>query len=181
MSPTALEASRQFMAAANRSTTLYDLSADYLEVLNLLEDAPDDLALEQELDHLAGQITHKAEAIAGLVAHYEGLASVRKAEAKRLTDRAEADKHRADRLRAYVLQHMQALGSERIETARFTLSVRTNPPSVQVLEEMMIPAEFIKTVTTTSVDKRAILEQLKTTGEVVPGVEITRGQRLEIR
>jgi hypothetical protein len=32
-----------------------------------------------------------------------------------------------------------------------------------------------------SVDKRAILEAFKTTGEIVPGVEVTHAQRLDIR
>jgi hypothetical protein len=59
--------------------------------------------------------------------------------------------------------------------------VRTNPPAVQVLEEMLVPKEFIKTVVSTAVDKRAILDHLKSTGEVVDGVAITRGQRLDIR
>jgi hypothetical protein len=44
-----------------------------------------------------------------------------------------------------------------------------------------VPAEYVRTVTTTSVDKRAILDAYKTTGEIVPGVEVTRGQRLDIR
>jgi hypothetical protein len=179
---TALDVTRGFMDLAPRTTTLYDLSAEYLRVLDLLEDAgDDDQALELELDQLAGQITHKAEAIAGLVAHYEGLASIRKGEAKRLKERAEADERRADRLRDYVLRHMQALGSERIETARFTLAVRTNPPAVSVLVEQLVPAEYVRTVTTTSIDKRAILDAFKRTGEIPDGVDISRGQRLEIK
>ena len=182
---TVLEASRAFVAAANRTTTLYDLSAEYLHVLDLLdaasEDDQDPQALELELDQLAGQITHKAEAIASLVAHYEGLASIRKAEAQRLKARADADAKRAERLRAYVLQHMQAMGTERIESARFTLSVRTNPPAVTVLVEQLVPAEYVRTVVTTSVDKRAILDNFKATGEIPDGIDIARSQRLEIR
>jgi len=79
-----------------------------------------------------------------------------------------------------VLRHMVALGSERIDTARFRISVRTNPPAVQVLEEMLIPDDYKRVITTTSVDRKAIMEHLKSTGEVVPGVEVTRGVRLVI-
>jgi hypothetical protein len=177
-----MEATRGFMDLAQRSTTLYDLSAEYLRVLDLLEDpdADQDL-LESELDQIAGQITHKAEAIAGLVAHLDGLASIRKAEAQRLRDRATSDEHKAQRLRRYLLEHMQALGSQRIETARFTLSVRTNPPAVSVLVEQLVPAEYVRTVTTTSVDKRAILDAFKRDGVIPEGVGISRSTRLEIR
>jgi hypothetical protein len=167
---------------AERSTTLYNLASEYLRILDLLEDPEADAdALERELDGLAGQITHKAEAIAGLIRQCEGMASMRKSEADRMRDLAAADQRHADRLRDYVLRHMQALGSERIDTARFRLSLRTNPPSVHVLEELLVPDDYKRVVTTVSVDKRAILENLKTTGEIVPGVEVIRGQRLEIR
>ena len=76
---------------------------------------------------------------------------------------------------------MLQVGSERIETARFTLAVRTNPPSVTVLEEMLVPADYIRTVTTTSVDKRAVLDAFKRTGEIPEGIDISRGTRLEIK
>jgi CRP-like cAMP-binding protein len=176
------EASRTFVAVAERSTTLYSLTEDYLRILDLLEDSDAEHdALEQHLDSLAGQITHKAEAIAGLIKQCEGMAATRKAEADRMRELAAADQRHADRLRDYVLRHMQALGTERIDTARFRLSLRTNPPAVQVLEELLVPDDYKRVVTTVSVDKRAILEVLKTTGEIVPGVEVTRGQRLEIR
>jgi hypothetical protein len=167
---------------AQRSTTLYDLASDYLHILDLLEDPESDAAqLEQQLDGIAGLITHKAEAIAGLIKQCEGMAAMRKAEADRMRDLAAADQRNADRLRDYVLRHMRALGSLRIDTARFRLSLRTNPPAVHVLEEMLVPEEYVRTVTTTSVDKRAILEAYKTTGEIVDGVEITCAQRLDIR
>jgi len=177
-----VEASRAFHRAAERSTTLYDLSAEYVHILDLLEaeDADAD-ALESELDRIAGKITHKAEAIAGLVMQLDGMSAMRKAEAKRLRERAEADESHAARLRDYLLRHMRAIGTERIDTARFTVSIRQNPPSVEVLEEMLVPPKWLRVVTTTSVDKRAILEHVKATGEVPDGVEIVRRTRLDIR
>jgi len=181
MTTTLEKTSREFMLAAERSTTLYDLSADYLRVLDLIEEAPDDEALEAELDRIAGKLTQKAESIAGLIAHFEGVSAMRKAEAQRLKERSDTDQKRADRLRAYLLRNMQALGTEHIETVRFSLKVRTNPPAVQVLEEQLVPAEYIRTVVTTSVDKRSILEDFKQTGEIPHGVDITRAQRLEIK
>ena len=94
---------------------------------------------------------------------------------------AAADQRNADRLRDYLLRHMRELGSEKIDTARFKISVRTNPPSVSLLEQMLVPEEFMRTVTTVSVDKRAVLEHFKSTGEIVPGVDITRSTRLDVR
>ncbi|HEY1294698.1 MAG TPA: siphovirus Gp157 family protein [Chloroflexota bacterium] len=182
MTSVAIAATRQFSAAAQRTTTLYELSEAYVRVLDLLEDPDaDQELLEAELDRIAGAITAKAEAIAGLVAHLDGLASIRKAEAQRLKDRATADEHKAQRLRAYLLGHMQAIGTERIDTARFTISVRLNPPAVSVLAEPQVPAEFLRTVTTMSVDKRAVLDAYKRDGVIPEGCDISRSTRLDIR
>jgi hypothetical protein len=180
VSSAALEASRAFMQVAQKTTTLYELSADFLRVLGALEsDADEDL--EIELDQIAGQIAQKAEAIGGLVAQLDGMAKMRKAEAQRLRDRASADERHAARLREYLLRHMQEIGTERIDTARFTVAIRQNPPAVEVLEELLVPDDFKREVTTVSVDKRAILDHFKAQGEIVPGVEIVRRQRLDIR
>lgn len=181
--PSVEDASRRFVQIAERSNTLYSLSADYVRVLDLLEsgDIDDEEVLEDELDRLGMAITHKAEAIAGLVAYLDGIASVRRKESDRLLVRARADEHHAEQLRAYVLKHMQAIGKDRIDTARYTLAVRSNPPAVEVVDDQAVPSEFIKTVITTSVDRRRILEHLRETGEVPDGVEIVRRQRLEIR
>ena len=170
------------MTIVERSNTLYALAADYLDVLALLEDPDADvLELEKTLDSIAGLLTQKADNIAALVQHIEGMAAMRKAEADRMRDLAVQDQKRAERLRSYLLRHMQALGSERIDTARFKISVRTNPPSVSLLEQMLVPEEFMRTVTTTSIDKRAILEHYKSTGEIPAGVDITRSTRLDVR
>jgi hypothetical protein len=170
------------MDIATRASTLYDLSADYLSVLTLLEDTDDDPALlEQALDAITGKITQKADGIVALARQIEGMAALRAAEAKRMHALAQADARRADRLLDYLLRHLVAIGAEHVETARFRLSVRQNPPSVQVVDAGAIPAEFIRTVTTTSVDKRSILATLRDTGEIVPGVEIRRSQRLDVR
>ena len=79
------QASQAFMHAANRATTLYALSDEYTRLVDLLEDPEADPALvEQELDRISGAIAQKAEAIAGLIKWYEGLANMREAEAKRM-------------------------------------------------------------------------------------------------
>ena len=59
-----------------RSNTLYALAAEYLDTLALLEDdAADADALEQQLDGIAGLLTQKADNIAALVQHIEGMAT----------------------------------------------------------------------------------------------------------
>ena len=60
-----------------------------------------------------------------------------------------------------------------------SVSLRTNPPAV-VLEELLVPGVYKRVMTTISVDKRLILETFKNTSEVVPDMEVSRGQRVDI-
>lgn len=175
------EVSRAFVRAAERGTTLYELSAEWNTLLDALEDGEaDEATIEDQLAKLGGAIKEKSESIAGLIRWCEGLAEMRKAEAKRMTDGAKRFENKASWLRSYLLQHMRAMELPKIETGRFTIAVRQNPPAVEVLEEMLIPQEFKRVVQEVVIDKRGILEHLKTTGEVPAGVEIRRGESLRI-
>jgi len=49
-----------------------------------------------------------------------------------------------------------------------------------VLEELLVPDVYKRVMTTISVDKRLILETFKNTSEVVPDMEVSRGQRVDI-
>jgi hypothetical protein len=179
------ELTREFMLAAGRTTTLYDMSAAYSELLVRIEDGEydDDTAADIEaiIDAIGGAIETKAEAIVSLATDLEYRAAAGRAEAKRLTDRAIARERKAERLQQYLLRAMQAAGIPRIETVRFTLAVRQNPGRVEVLEQAMVPRDFIKTVVTETVDKRAISAHIKESGEVPDGVELVKSSRLEVR
>jgi hypothetical protein len=172
------------MAASRQMNTLYELSAEYLHILDLLEDPDADQdALEHELDAVAGRLALKAEAIGGLITHLDYIAEARRAEYRRLRERAQADERHAQQLRDYLFRHMQEIGTERIETARFTFSVRTNPPAVEITDLELVPSEFIRPHVLDEFDvmKTVIKDHWKETGEIPAGVEIVQRQRLVIR
>jgi hypothetical protein len=52
--------------------------------------------------------------------------------------------------------------------------MRTKPPSVEVVTEALVPPEFIRFTLVTSVDKRPILDQIKSTGELPDGITVIR-------
>lgn len=179
----AREASRNFMTAANRLPTLFDIGEEELRLLLLLEEVTehdDELELQTELDLIDQMMVSKVEGYVSVIRSLEAMAEARKVEADRLKARSQTAAKHAEWLRNRLLQHMQMTGRNRIETSRFTLSVRQNPEKCTVLEEMLVPQEFKKTVVTTTVDVNAIKAHLKTTGEIVPGVTISRSERLQI-
>lgn len=52
------------------------------------------------------------------------------------------------------------------------MSITKNPLSIEIQNEDEIPAEFKQEVVTTKIDKTAIKNYFKETGEIVPGVRI---------
>ena len=173
---------RAFITSAEKLTTLYALSDQYNRILDLLEAAEDPEGtpdLELELDRIAGSFVQKAGSIAGLVAHLEGLAIVRKTEANRLRQRADVCEARAERLRSYLCRNMEAIGQKRIETDRFTISVRSYP-HVEVSDPAQVPSDYHRVKIIDDVDKRAILAAYRRDGEIPAGVEIVHESKVLI-
>ena len=89
----------------------------------------------------------------------------------------------AQGLRDYLKRNMEAAGIERIECPLFRLTVKHNPPAVEVLDERQVPAEFWVTpppkVPEARIDKTAVKAAIKA-GMEVPGARLVQGSRLEI-
>lgn len=62
----------------------------------------------------------------------------------------------------------------------FTIATQMNPPKVKVVDEAIIPGKYIVTETTTKLDKKAMLNDLKA-GNAVPGADIERTDRIVIK
>ena len=62
------------------------------------------------------------------------------------------------------------------------MSIAKNPISVEVVNEAEIPSEYKKEIIETKIDKKAITDYFKETGEIVPGVNInTQNTSLRIK
>lgn len=191
---TALEqAERGFLQAAERLPVLWNLGEQWDRTVLKLEDPDADPAeVEAELDRLVGDITTKAYGVAVVLQSLDKLAEWQRAEGKRLSDKAKATEAHAERLKAYVLACMKTIGTDRIDTGTFTLSIRQNPPHVDIQNEPVlarvegyetmpdIPAEFVRLITLYKVDKRALLASVKATGVVPEGTDVSRGERLQV-
>lgn len=95
--------------------------------------------------------------------------------------RIKAEERRQEWLKAQALKGMIALGVTKIESPDIEVKLGKLPPSVRVLDEAQIPAEYIKVKTEQSVDKIALSAALKA-GKDVPGVMlVTNGQKIIIK
>ena len=77
---------------------------------------------------------------------------------------------------------MERLGLQKIETELGSLSIAKSPISVEITNEDELPDEFKQQVVTTKIDKKAIADNFKATGEIPNGVVIhTENTNLRIK
>jgi hypothetical protein len=153
-------------------TTLIEISLDMTMLDQELEDlidSPDaqDEAIAKYLDNLAKATTlrdQKLDNYAGLIRELEIRADARKAEAKRLSDRAAVDQSKADRLKRSLQNFFGAHELKTVETNRFRLTLANNGGKLPVIFDSRpveeLPEQFTKTKTVTSADNEAIRKAL---------------------
>jgi hypothetical protein len=164
--------------------TLYEAEDNLLALLNSLEIAE---GMAQEAEVLEEIRTawlaaaEKRDRVCQFLAHLEAQQEFAAAEMKRLKERKDQMERIQERLEGYVVQVIRSFGLDaknrypKLEGLTSTLSIRSCPDSVKILDESLVPLEF-KTVTISeTVDKRAIGARLDT-GASVPGADLATGK-----
>jgi hypothetical protein len=116
----------------------------------LAESAEDGLTPEIEgalAAYLKGAV-EKRDRVAEFIRFCEGMAELAKAEVKCLQARQKHFEAAAECVSSMVLRVLDWLGAEKLEGRTNTLKKRKRPPSVNVIDEQKIPAEY-KRVTVT--------------------------------
>lgn len=153
--------------------TLYNITNKFAELMDRAENGE---LTEEEYnklgEELALELQNKSSNIIGYVRNSELLIEAMKAEEKRISDMRKAGEAKLEKFKQYVLENMERLGLSKIQTELGALSVSKNPMSVEIENEDEIPSEFKQEVVTTKIDKTAIKNHFKTTGEIIPGTKI---------
>ena len=162
-------------------TKLYDLTADYRRLQELMDEDIDQEAVRDTLEAIEGAIEVKAKNIAVLVQSMGNDADIIKAEEQRLAARRKAIENRQKWLKDYLQYNMEAVGIDKFKTPTHTIALQNNPPALNIYDEGKIPASYMTIIPERwEVDKQAVKEDLKA-GAEVPGAELTRGKSLRIR
>lgn len=167
--------------------TLYNINQTRLDFLEKVEsgEIPEE-AIADTLASLDGDFEEKVDDTACFIKSLLGEVQAIKSEADSLVERANAKKHKAEKLTDYLLQEMQFAGKAKIETARNKLQIRTNPPAVQIgnVDAFVIWAKAnandLLTYKDPQPSKKAIKQAIKD-GKEVPGVELVCGEKLTIK
>lgn len=166
-------------------TALYTLTDQYLQLAQKLADGDFDaqtIADTIEASGIADEIAVKAQGIECMarasIAHNEAI----DAEIDRLKALKLQRQKVADGLREYLKSEMERAGIEKIECPIFKMSIAKNPPAVDVFEQGLVPADYMRQPDPPppAIDKAAIKESLKL-GRDVPGARLVQGTRLVVK
>ena len=125
-----------------RALTLFQIE----ESLVLLAESAEEEGLTPEIEqaltvYLEGAV-EKRDRVADFIHFCEGMAELAKAEGKRLQARQKHFEATAERVSAMVLRVLDYLGVKKLEGRTNTLKKRKCPPSVKIIDEAKVPAEF---------------------------------------
>lgn len=145
--------------------TLYELNEQWQSIFEMLEnpEIPED-AIFDTIEGIEIVMAEKAENYGKMIKSFADMASACEDEAKRLRERANGYKKRADELKQNLYGSMKLTGQAKIKTPMFTFWTQANPESVKVNDvEQLFALGYVKPlkVTEDSLDKTAIKEAIK--------------------
>lgn len=163
--------------------TLYELSDAIRQVIDrgfALDEETGEITFDEtNLDELRIMFREKAEACALYVKDQRALAKAIRDEERLLAERRRSAERRAGRVERYLLAHIDELPDRRLETQRVALSTRRST-AVEVVNDGMVPDEYMTYKTTKTVNRDAIRKALKA-GESVPGCQLEERTNVIIR
>jgi len=168
-----------------RNRTLFELTADLVELFDALDMAEDDTEAEKLIEAALTEdmpkFQDKADGYAHLIREFEKRAEARKAEAERHAQAARSLAGNAYRLKTAVMSALQMMGMKRLDTDVNSFRVCGNggKTPLDIHDPNLIPGDF--TYTVQELDKDKIRRALET-GEDVPGaILMERGKHLRIK
>jgi hypothetical protein len=179
------------------STQLYDLRPEYESLADLAMEAPnlsdDPRELAQELEAIREELNPKLLSLAKVVRTLEAEAGLLEEHGRALMGRASTRRVRVDHLKHWMQLQMEGAELERLKDPFVIVWLQRSPASIAVLNEEVVPAEFKRVtlklplsavppgllglVQTCDIDRTAIHELIKSTGELPPGIEYVCDRR----
>ena len=161
-------------------STLYELTNDYLTLLDMAEDPDiDEQALIDTMEGIEGEIEIKADGYARVMKQLEATSANLEFEEKRLMNRRKTIDRNIKRMKQALQDAMIATGKPKFKTDLFSFTIRKNPASVVIDRETCIPPEFL-IPQDPKIDKKAIKAAIDR-GDDITFAHLEQGESLIIR
>lgn len=156
---------------------------DDLEALFDTRDGCEDPAMLAEIDiaiaWAAQDLSKKVDSTAYMLSKWASEADRFKAEADRLYVKSNALKMRSTWLKGTILQFLKSHGQPELKGEFNRFVIAKNPPALNITDADIIPAKYIELVPATTRIHNDELKAALKLGVIVPGAELTRGERIE--
>jgi hypothetical protein len=163
--------------------SLYVIANEHRAMVErLMEGQEDPQSIADTIEAESYPLEVKAQNVAFAIRNLEATAAAIRQAEQEMAARRKKIENRAQQVRDYLQTCMEIANVSRIECPHFALAIKNNPPSVEVFEPDLVPAEYRKTPEPAApvIDKTAIREAIKA-NKKVPGVMLVQGSRLEIK
>lgn len=142
------------------------------------EDEGEAQLMASALEAIDGEYTETITNCVYALRNIEAEAEAIRAEEKRLAARRKASENKADRLKEYIAQGMRGHGDDKLDAGIFKLAFRRGLGRVDIIDESIIPAEYIESVP--KIMTADINKALKG-GAIVPGAVLVYDEKLTIK
>lgn len=167
-------------------TSLFVLTNDYLQLAETLADGDFDATTVSDTIEASGimdSLQDKAQALEFVARDATAHNTTIDAEIARLTALKAQRERIAAGLRNYLKTNMERAGIQKITCPLFSISIRNNPPAVEIIDQLSLPTEYWHTPEpkppVPMPDKSAIKAALQSGIEIM-GAKLTQSTRLAI-
>lgn len=150
---------------------LHEISTDIKSIL----DSDDQELINDNLDSMELAFNEKAESLVKYTQNIE--ADIKQVDdmIKQLQARKKTMKNKVDSFREYIRHNMEANGFNKIECPLFTMTLKKAPAVLDVIDESLIPDEFVDVEVVEKINSTKLKNALKA-GEV-EGARLVEGKR----
>ncbi|QDX56938.1 siphovirus Gp157 family protein [Staphylococcus pseudintermedius] len=160
-------------------TTLFNLTDAYQQVYDLIAEQGDETVLIETLQSINDALEEKADGYVAVIKTLEADNVAIDEEIKRLRQRKTSNQNGISRLKESLQFSMESTGKDKFKTALNSYSIANNPPSLDVVEESLIPKEYWVSQAP-KLNKKDLLKDIKN-GVDIKGVEVKRTRSLRVR
>ncbi len=168
---------------SKKSLTLYEISNKFAEIIDKIEYGE---ITEEEYNKLGTQLAielkNKSSNIVAYLQNENAFIEAIDTQVKRLQDMKKIKENKIERFKQYVKENMEKMNIQKLETEIGTISICNSPLSVEIVENDKVPNKYKKIIQTEQINKTAIKDDFKKTGELIEGVKFnTNNTYLKIK
>lgn len=161
---------------------LYEMTGMYLSLQEMMEDETvDQSVILDTMEGLTGEIEEKADSYGKIIRGLEEDVNGIKEETVRLEQKKRSLERNIGFLKRSLEKSMISMDKKKIKTPLFNFTVQKNAPSLEIINERDVPAEFW-IAQAPKLDKKSLLAAVKESPEKFEGIATTKqSESLRIR